>query len=525
MERPKSTHLSRTSRNLKPLSAEKKKEQQKKWNATRQAKRTSSIETVKQLQAQLYSTLEREKGLIAQVETLTIAKHTADELAKTYEQRFRQAEAGREKMLRTVRLLRRKISGVRNSTIEERRNFLYRYDEIVESNLNMSVSDAIRQALDDLELPFIVDTGYRFLRQREQIESFKYDVGLRKLSDSNHRELDELILADCEALIGKDSGGVIRKPLTLHDLECLVAKHVKALHARDPITYAPDMWEDCSSWSRAFQKRYGLQSAKISGKRSENQPTDAELDQRTEQIFMRALREGIPLDEIWNGDETAVWPKKLQRRSLIFKRRAKLPMSESAIDSSTRYTVFLSVSMTGRKRKPVVIACRDKRRNYDQDYQREGVQGRVGFAATKSGWMCSEFFADILHAWDAELQASGKRAMLIVDNCASHYLKGQPGVSISEALSLQNLIVEYLLPNTTSKSQLLDVGVNRHVKAKLRRQFGLYRLNKVLNGSRDRWSLKKFIDILAPTVADIPPTMIINIAKKLYGTQMSKFSV
>lgn len=114
--------------------------------------------------------------------------------------------------------------------------------------------------------------------------------------------------------------------------------------------------------------------------------------------------------------------------------------------------------------------------------------------------------------------------MLIVDNCASHYLKGQPGVSISDALGLRNLIVEYLLPNTTSKSQLLDVGVNRHVKSKLRRQFGLHRLNKVLSGSRERWSLKKFIDILAPTVANIPEAMIVNIAKKLYGPQLAKFS-
>lgn len=392
MQCPAVKSRTQTLRNLHPLNSEQKKAQKKKWNASYHAKRTAAIDKVAQLEAKLESALEREATLLDKVEQLTIAKGKSDERAEDYRQRFMHADAGRKKMVTTVRMLRRKIAGVRNSTIEERRNFLYRYDEIVESNMNMSVSDAIQQSLDDLKLPFVLDTGYRFLRQREQIDSFELDVGLRKLCDPHHRELDDMILTDCEALIGKNSGGVIMKPLTRHDIECLVTKHVKILHDRDAITYAPDKWQDCAHWVSAFMTRYGLKSAKICGKRSENQPTDAELEARTEAIFMRALREGIPLDEIWNGDETAVWPKKLQRRSLIFKRRAKLPMSESAIDSATRYTVFISVSMTGRKRKPIVIACRDKRRSFEREYQREGVQGRVGFAATKTGWMCSEFF-------------------------------------------------------------------------------------------------------------------------------------
>ncbi len=69
----------------------------------------------------------------------------------------------------------------------------------------------------------------------------------------------------------------------------------------------------------------------------------------------------------------------------------------------------------------------------------KGVK-KLPMTYNKTAWMTSTIFDQWLLEWDANLKKEGKRAVLLVDNCAAH----EPLPELSK------LRVEFLPANTTS---------------------------------------------------------------------------
>src|SRR5262249_10662052 len=79
------------------------------------------------------------------------------------------------------------------------------------------------------------------------------------------------------------------------------------------------------------------------------------------------------------------------------------------------------------------------------------------YHANSSGWMTSEIFHSWLVAINARFRADKRKVLLLVDNCSAHRTNG---------LSLSNVNVCFLPPNTTAHLQPLDAGIIRAFKAR-----------------------------------------------------------
>ena len=86
----------------------------------------------------------------------------------------------------------------------------------------------------------------------------------------------------------------------------------------------------------------------------------------------------------------------------------------------------------------------------------EGVKSLpCQYKSPKKSWMDSEIFSDNARRLDTKFHVEGREVGLIIDSCPAH-----PNVDNLKAIELV-----FLLSNTTSKTQPIDQGVIRALKA------------------------------------------------------------
>lgn len=76
------------------------------------------------------------------------------------------------------------------------------------------------------------------------------------------------------------------------------------------------------------------------------------------------------------------------------------------------------------------------------------VKDYAAYYHNKSAWMTKDIFGDYLVSWDKELRNNSRKIVLLVDNAKCHLLP--------DGVSLTNINLQYLDPNTTSRVQPLD---------------------------------------------------------------------
>ena len=70
--------------------------------------------------------------------------------------------------------------------------------------------------------------------------------------------------------------------------------------------------------------------------------------------------------------------------------------------------------------------------------------------------MTGGLFAGWIKNLDAQMQKVGHMILLLIDNAPGH---------VEEGLTLTNIVIKFLLPNTTSHLQPLDAGIIQSFKA------------------------------------------------------------
>ena len=86
--------------------------------------------------------------------------------------------------------------------------------------------------------------------------------------------------------------------------------------------------------------------------------------------------------------------------------------------------------------------------------------------ADSTAWMTSTLFEKWLRKLDFQMRKSDRKIAMVLDNCTAH-----PNIS-----GLTNIKLVFLPPNTTAKTQPMDAGVIRCLKAHYRNSLAKLRL-------------------------------------------------
>ena len=108
----------------------------------------------------------------------------------------------------------------------------------------------------------------------------------------------------------------------------------------------------------------------------------------------------------------------------------------------------------------------------------------VIYYANRIAWVTSEIFRNWLQLINNQIMCKNRKIILFIDNCGAH-----PDVQ------LNNVAVEFLPPNTTSRLQPLDAGIIKTVKSIYRKHLlrhVLFRMDEVTTASQ----LAKCVNVL-----------------------------
>ena len=247
-----------------------------------------------------------------------------------------------------------------------------------------------------------------------------------------------------------------------------------------------------NGWLERWKARYSVKGFKVSGE-------GASVDQHTVEDYktrLHNLTNGYEATDIFNCDETGLYFKALPTKTLA----ASGDGAKGTKVSKDRLTILFACSATGEKLQPLLIGKSANPRAL-KNVQRNRLG--VTYVANKKAWMTSAIFTDWLHKINADMKRKRRHILLFLDNATSH----------PPDLTLSNIKLCYLPPNTTSHLQPLDQGIIRTFKAAYRKYLLRSLLSK-LDVADDapslcrsvtildaiQWTVKAWSDIKASTI-------------------------
>jgi hypothetical protein len=164
-------------------------------------------------------------------------------------------------------------------------------------------------------------------------------------------------------------------------------------------------------------------------------------------------------DDWFNADETNVFFRAPPTRSIV---RDGEPC-RGLKKKKERITVLFCCSATGQKLPPLVIGRYKKPRCFrNNDPSGLGIR----YEANRKAWMTRDIFSNWLLSLNNRFISEKRNILLFLDNCTAH-----------PAVTLSNIKLVFLPPNTTSNLQPLDMGIIRAVKMGYRRKLLSYVAN------------------------------------------------
>jgi hypothetical protein len=264
----------------------------------------------------------------------------------------------------------------------------------------------------------------------------------RRLREAKFPKLERALSIWAEDVLGH--GGVLSDDL-------LKSKAQKLMPLLD---ISENEFRVSAGWLEKFKKRAGL-SSRVTHGEAASAPLDTLPAARAQ--LQGILAQYDPAD-VYNADETALFYRMPPNRTL-----ASGPVRGGRSDK-TRVTLLFCVNATGTDRlKPLVIGKARRPRCFaGTDISR---LPHIDYRANSNGWMTSEIFRSWLVGINARFRADNRNVLLLVDNCSAHR---------TNDLSLSNVDVRFLPPNTTAHLQPLDAGIIRAFKARYRAQLLAY---------------------------------------------------
>jgi hypothetical protein len=163
----------------------------------------------------------------------------------------------------------------------------------------------------------------------------------------------------------------------------------------------------------------------------------------------QTLRDYDPKD-IFNCDETGLFWKMKPSRTI-----SNGPVAGTK-QSKDRVTVLFTCNSIGtEKLRPLFI------HKYENPRALKNINKNslpVNYYWNKKSWMQVSIWNDYLKKLDSRMRVQNRHILLLVDNAPTH--------ALYENTNLTNIVIEHLLPNTTSHLQPCDQGIINSFKVR-----------------------------------------------------------
>ena len=220
----------------------------------------------------------------------------------------------------------------------------------------------------------------------------------------------------------------------------------------------------------------------ICGSKESAAPHD-ELETWKETVLLPTLARYSPND-IYNGDETALFYKSLPHRTYCF----DSDKPAGSAKRKDRLTLLIITNMDGSDHRKLSVIGKSKTpRCLQKKYKMQVKDMSVDWYASKNAWMTGEIHHQIMTKLNNEMRLSNHHILYVCDNASSHQVR--------EYSHIKFLM---LPPNATSIMQPLDQGIILSAKRRYKKKLAERYLACVEN-NKDANSLLKGLDIVQAT--------------------------
>ena len=220
----------------------------------------------------------------------------------------------------------------------------------------------------------------------------------------------------------------------------------------------------------------------ICGSKESAAPHD-ELETWKESVLVPTLARYSPND-IYNGDETALFYKSLPHRTYCFD--GDKPAGSAK--RKDRLTLLIITNMDGSDHRKLSVIGKSKTpRCLQKKYKMQVKDMSVDWYASKNALMTGEIHHQIMTKLNNEMRLSNRHILYVCDNASSHQVR--------EYSHIKFLM---LPPNATSIMQPLDQGIILSAKRRYKKKLAERYLACVEN-NKDANSLLKALDIVQAT--------------------------
>ena len=229
-------------------------------------------------------------------------------------------------------------------------------------------------------------------------------------------------------------------------------------------------------------------------------PPHDELETWMETVLVPTLARYSPND-IYNGDETALFYKSLSHRTYCFD--GDKPAGSAKCKD--RLTLLIITNMDGSDHRKLSVIGKSKTPHcLQKKYKMQVKDMAVDWYASKNAWMTGEIHHQIMTKLNNKMRLSNRHILYVCDNASSHQVR--------EYSHIKFLM---LPPNATSIMQPLDQGIilsaKRMYKKKLaERYLACVENNKDANPLLKALNIVQATNMIAATWRETSSTIIQN---------------
>ena len=240
-------------------------------------------------------------------------------------------------------------------------------------------------------------------------------------------------------------------------------------------------------WLARFKERKEISRQKIQGEAASADMTKV-CEGRT---HLQEVLSHYDPEDIYNMDETALFYQLGPSSTLSTAK--KVPGTKS---SKARITVALCSNATGiDKVKPLVIGHARRPRCFGKNFDPELY---AKYAFNTKAWMTRLIFDEWVCAFDKRMKREGRHVLLLLDNATSH----------SKDLSLTNITLQFLPPNTTSHIQPMDARIINSFKCHYRKHLVRHYLQCVEEERAQSVDLRQALGFVKHAWSEVTSTTI-----------------
>lgn len=202
-----------------------------------------------------------------------------------------------------------------------------------------------------------------------------------------------------------------------------------------------------NGWLEKFLKRHSITLKSIQGEAGAVKLDELNMWQQQE---LQDAIEKYDANDVFNIDECGLFWRLLPNKTLAFINER----CTTGKKSKERITVLVGANMTGSEKLPLLVIGKSKNPRCFKN-----ARISIQYLANSNAWMTASIFESWIKNWDLQLHTKNRKILLFLDNCSAH----------TSNLQLNNIKLQFFLPNTTSLAQPMDQGIIQNLKIHYKR--------------------------------------------------------